>query len=147
MKSEHAKKNTVERRWLLIDLQDIVLGRAASEVACILRGKRKPSYTPHVDTGDFVVVVNAEKVRLTGNKWQKKVYYDYSGFPGGLKERSAAEIRDTHPTDLFKRAVRGMLPKGPLGYQMITKLKIYSGAEHPHQAQNPEKFEMTEGRK
>ncbi len=147
MKTELAKKGKVERRWLLVDLQDQVLGRAASEVACILRGKRKPSYTPHVDAGDFVVVVNAEKVRLTGSKWQDKMYYDYSGYPGGLKERTAAEVHATHPTELFKRAVRGMLPKGPLGYQMITKLKIYSGAEHPHQAQNPVKIEVTEGRK
>jgi large subunit ribosomal protein L13 len=138
MKTVHANESTVQRRWLLIDADGLVLGRMATELACILRGKRKTSYTPHFDAGDFVVVVNAEKVKLTGNKWTDKMYYDHSGYPGGLKEHSAAVMRERHPTEIIRRAVKGMLPKGPLGYSMIRKLKIYAGPEHPHQAQQPE---------
>jgi len=142
MYTVHAKKNEVERRWLLIDAKGLVLGRVASEAASILRGKRKPTYTPHVDTGDFVVVVNAGEVRLTGKKWSEKMYYDHSGWVGGLRERTAAEVVARHPTDLVRRAIRGMLPKGPLGFQMIRKLKVYPGAEHPHVAQKPEPIKI-----
>ncbi|HOX46708.1 MAG TPA: 50S ribosomal protein L13 [Myxococcota bacterium] len=142
MNTVHAKKNEIERRWLLIDAKDLVLGRVASEVASILRGKRKPSFTPHVDTGDFVVVVNAGAVRLTGKKWSEKMYYDHSGWVGGLRERTATEVLAKHPIDLVRRAVRGMLPKGPLGFAMIRKLKVYAGAEHPHVAQKPEAIKI-----
>ncbi|MBN2495343.1 MAG: 50S ribosomal protein L13 [Deltaproteobacteria bacterium] len=142
MKTIHANKKTVKRRWLLVDASDKPLGRMASEVALILRGKRKPDYTPHVDTGDFVIVVNASEVKLTGKKWEQKNYYDYSGYPGGLRVRSATVMRERKPTEIVRRAVRGMLPKGTLGNQMIRKLKIYAAAEHPHQAQKPEKLEL-----
>jgi large subunit ribosomal protein L13 len=142
MKTIHAKSNEQQRRWLLVDAKDMVLGRMASELASILRGKRNPQFTKHVDTGDFVIVVNAEHVKLTGKKWEDKMYYDHSGYIGGLKERSAGTMRKTHPTDIIRRAVKGMLPKGPLGYKMITKLKIYAGADHPHEAQKPEKIEF-----
>jgi large subunit ribosomal protein L13 len=142
MNTVHAKKNEVERRWLLVDAKGLVLGRVATEVASILRGKRKASYTPHIDTGDFVVVVNAGEVRLSGKKWSDKVYYDHSGWVGGLKERTAREVMAKHPTEMVRRAVKGMLPKGPLGYQMIRKLKVYAGAEHPHVAQKPEAIKI-----
>ncbi len=142
MKTIHAKKSDVQRRWLLVDAQDVVLGRMASEVASILRGKKKACFTPHVDTGDFVVVVNAEKVKLTGKKWSDKMYYNYSGYPGGIRARSAEVLRERWPTEIILRAVKGMLPKGPLGYDMIRKLKIYSGPDHPHQAQKPEKHDI-----
>jgi len=142
MNTVYAKKNEIERRWLLVDAKDLVLGRVASEVASILRGKRKPSFTPNTDTGDFVVVVNAGAVRLTGKKWSDKMYYDHSGWVGGLRERTATEVLAKHPTDLVRRAVRGMLPKGPLGYAMIRKLKVYAGAEHPHVAQKPEAIKI-----
>ncbi len=138
----HAKTSDVQRRWLLVDAQDLVLGRMASEVASILRGKKKASFTPHVDTGDFVVVVNAEKVKLTGKKWSDKMYYNHSGYPGGLRVRSAEVMRERYPTLIIRRAVKGMLPKGPLGNAMIRKLKIYAGPDHPHQAQMPEKFDI-----
>ncbi len=138
MKTEHAKKGQVERRWLLVDASDQVLGRGATQGATILRGKHTPRYTPHVDTGDFVVVINAEKIRLTGRKWDQKKYYSYSGWPGGLKERTAREMREKKPTEIIRHAVRGMLPKGPLGYAMIRKLKVYAGPEHPHAAQQPQ---------
>jgi large subunit ribosomal protein L13 len=142
MKTVHAKKGQIERRWLLLDAKDQVLGRLASEVASLLRGKRNPNFTPHVDTGEFVVVVNAEKVRLTGKKLENKMYYDHSGHPSGLRTRSAKAVLETKPTEVIRRAVRGMLPKGPLGYQMIRKLKIYAGTDHPHQAQKPEQIEL-----
>ena len=146
MTTVHAKKGQVEHRWLLVDANGLVLGRMASEVASLLRGKRNPNFTPHVDTGDFVVVVNAEKVRLTGKKWQKKMYYNYSGYFGGLHEQTAEAMRAKRPTEIIRRAVKGMLPKGPLGYEMIRKLKIYAGPDHPHEAQQPEKIEI-EGKK
>ena len=146
MTTVHAKKGQVTHRWLLVDAQGLVLGRMASEVASLLRGKRNPNFTPHVDTGDFVVVVNAEKVRLTGKKWQKKMYYNHSGYLGGLHEQTAEAMRAKRPTEIIRRAVKGMLPKGPLGYEMIRKLKIYAGPDHPHEAQQPEKIEI-EGKK
>ncbi len=142
MKTVHAKKQTVKHDWWLVDAEDVVLGRMASEVASILRGKKKPLFTPNVDAGDFVVVINAEKVKLTGKKWTDKMYYDHSGYPGGIKAKSAEVMRDRKPTEIIVRAVRGMLPKGALGYAMIRKLKVYAGPEHPHAAQKPEKLEL-----
>jgi large subunit ribosomal protein L13 len=142
MKTVHAKKGEVDRRWLLLDAKDQVLGRLASEVACLLRGKRDPKYTPNVDTGEFVVIVNAERVKLTGSKLDNKLYYNHSGYNSGLKTRTARTVLETNPTEMILRAVRGMLPKGPLGYQMIRKLKVYAGADHPHEAQKPEQIAL-----
>lgn len=146
MTTVHAKKGQVKHRWLLVDAKDQVLGRMATQVASLLRGKCNPNFTPNVDTGDFVVVVNAEKVKLTGKKWEKKMYYNHSGYLGGLNARSAETMRAKRPTEIIRRAVKGMLPKGPLGYEMIRKLKIYAGPDHPHEAQQPEKIEI-EGKK
>jgi len=137
VKTYYAKPGEVEREWLLIDATDLVLGRLATQVAMILRGKKKPTYTPNVDTGDFVVIVNAEKIRLTGNKADQKAYYAYSGYPGGLKETSFKTMMEKHPERIIEKAVRGMLPKGTLGRQMGKKLHVYAGPDHPHQAQNP----------
>lgn len=138
MSTVSAKKETVERKWLLVDATDLVLGRLSTQVASILRGKHKAIYTPHCDTGDFVVIVNAEKVRLTGNKLEDKVYYHHSNFPGGLKSITAGKLLKEKPEDVIKFAVKGMLPKGPLGRDMILKLKVYAGSVHPHEAQRPE---------
>jgi large subunit ribosomal protein L13 len=146
MATVHAKKGQVEQRWLLVDANGQVLGRMATELASLLRGKRNPKFTPNVDTGDFVVVVNAEKVKLTGKKWEKKMYYDHSGYPGGMNIQSAETMRKKKPTEIIRRAVKGMLPKGPLGYEMIRKLKIYAGPDHPHEAQKPVKIE-SDGKK
>jgi large subunit ribosomal protein L13 len=137
LKTYHAKVGEVEREWLLIDATDMVVGRLASEVAQILKGKRKPTYTPHVDTGDFVVIINAEKVRLTGNKMNTKNYYSHSGFPGGLKEVSFQRMLAKHPERIMEKAIKGMLPKNSLGRAMNRKLKVYAGPEHPHEAQKP----------
>lgn len=137
-----AKPNEVERKWYLVDATDKTLGRLATEVATLLRGKHKPEYTPHVDTGDFVVVINAEKVKLSGNKWQDKVYYRHSGYTGGLKATTAAEMLQKHPTRLIEYAVKGMLPKTRLGRRQGMKLKVYAGSEHPHSAQQPEVYEL-----
>jgi len=126
------------RRWFIIDARDCVLGRVASEAAKVLRGKHKPGFTPHVDCGDFVIIVNAEHVALTGPKESGKVYYRHSGFPGGIKHQTAGRVRATHPERLLRMAVTGMLPKNRLGRRLATKLKIYAGAEHPHLAQQPE---------
>ncbi|NOY85922.1 MAG: 50S ribosomal protein L13 [Deltaproteobacteria bacterium] len=142
MKTFSAKKEDVQRRWVVVDAEDVVLGRLASQVAGIIRGKNKPIFTPHVDTGDFVIVVNAEKIRLTGNKLDQKFYYRHSGYPGGIKGISARDLLEKRPEMLVKNAVRGMLPKNRLGRQMIGKLKIYAGAEHPHEAQQPEKISI-----
>ncbi len=142
MKTYHAKPGEVEREWLLVDATDMVLGRLASEVAQILKGKRKPVYTPHVDTGDFVVIINAEKVRLTGNKANTKSYFSHSGFPGGLKEVSFQRMLAKHPERIVEKAVRGMLPKNSLGRAMGKKLKVYAGPEHPHQAQKPRQITL-----
>ncbi|MBQ9619832.1 MAG: 50S ribosomal protein L13, partial [Neisseriaceae bacterium] len=124
------------------DAQDKVLGRLAAEIARRLRGKHKPEYTPHVDTGDYIVVVNAEKIRVTGNKALDKKYYRHTGYPGGLYERNFTEFQNKHPEGVLETAVKGMLPKGPLGYAMIKKLKVYAGSEHPHQAQEPKVLEL-----
>ena len=139
MKSYLAKKNEIERKHILLDADGIPLGRLAVKIANALRGKDKPTYTPHIDTGVFVVVVNAKKVLLTGKKETQKIYQDFSGYRGGLKEQTAEEIRAKHPERLVKNAVWGMLPHGRLGRSVFKKLKVYSGEEHPHEAQQPEK--------
>lgn len=142
VKTYQAKPGEVERKWYLIDADGEVLGRVATKAAQILRGKTKPQYTPHVDVGDFVVVVNAEKVRVTGNKAQKKEYFRHSGFPGGLKSETFEEAIAKHPERVIEHAVKGMLPKNTLGRAQGMKLKVYAGPDHPHTAQNPEKIEM-----
>lgn len=138
----HAKPGEVERRWYLVDARGKVLGRLASRVATLLRGKGRPQFTPHGDTGDFVIVVNAEKVHLTGKKLTQKVYYRYSGYPGGIKAVSAGVLLKRHPERLIQHAVRGMLPKGKLGDALYRKLKVYAGERHPHQAQRPVPVEI-----
>lgn len=142
MKTYYAKPGEVEREWLLVDATDIALGRLASEVASILKGKRKPQYTPNVDTGDFVIVVNASKVKLTGNKLADKKKYRHSGYPGGLKETSISEMLAKRPERVIEGAVKGMLPKNTLGRAMGKKLKVYPGADHPHAAQNPRQITL-----
>jgi large subunit ribosomal protein L13 len=131
-----------ERNWLLVDAEGQTLGRLATQIADALRGKRKPTYTPHVDTGDFVVVVNAEKVAVTGRKAEQKVYRRHSGYPGGLKETSYEQLMERRPTEILRRAVKGMMPKNRLARQQLRKLKIYAGPEHPHAAQNPQPYEV-----
>ncbi|MHB1324519.1 MAG: 50S ribosomal protein L13 [Coriobacteriia bacterium] len=142
LKTYYAKPGEVEREWLLVDATDIPLGRLASEVASILKGKRKPQYTPNVDTGDFVIVVNASKVKLTGNKLADKMKYRHSGFPGGLKEIPISVMLAKRPERVIEGAVKGMLPKNTLGRAMGKKLKVYGGAEHPHAAQNPRQITL-----
>ena len=137
-KTVSARAQDVDRKWYVVDGENQVVGRLASKVASILRGKHKPSFTPHVDTGDFVIVINADKVRFTGSKEANKEYFRHTGFPGGGRTRTPREIRDRKPTFIVENAVKGMLPKGPLGRQMFKKLKIYAGDEHPHEAQQPE---------
>ena len=140
--TQYAKPGEVERKWLLVDADGVTLGRLATKVAMILRGKDKPQFTPHTDTGDFVVVVNADKVVLTGNKAAAKRYYRHSGYLGGLKSESYAEAMERHPERVIEHAVKGMLPKTTLGRQQLRKLKVYAGPEHPHQAQNPVKIDL-----
>jgi len=142
VKSFIAKKETVKQDWYVIDAADKTLGRLATQIASRLRGKHKPIYTPHVDTGDFIVVVNAEKVRLTGNKLEDKKYYHYTGYPGGLREKTAGELLKKKPTQILEFAVKGMLPKNSLGRAMFKKLKVYTGASHPHEAQKPQTLEL-----
>jgi len=137
MKTYVATPTDRERNWLLVDANGQTLGRLATQIADALRGKRKPTYTPHVDTGDFVVVVNAEKIAVTGRKLDQKKYYRHSGYPGGLRERTLREQLERRPTEVLRKAVKGMLPKNRLASQQITKLKIYAGPEHPHEAQAP----------
>ena len=142
-KSTHyAKQGEVARNWVLVDAEGAVLGRLATQIAMILRGKNKPQYTPNSDCGDFVVVINADKVQLTGNKANQKVYYRHSGYNGGLKAESFRQAMAKHPEQVIERAVRGMLPKTTLGRKQLTKLKVYAGPEHPHAAQNPVKIEL-----
>jgi len=138
------KPGDVQRQWHVIDATDVVLGRLASQVAVLLRGKHKPTFAPHVDTGDFVVVINADKVALTGNKLEQKRAYRHSGYPGGLRSQSYVELLEKHPTKAVEKAVRGMLPKNSIARAQITKLKVYAGPEHPHQAQQPQPFEITQ---
>jgi len=142
MKTFSAKTENIERQWVVIDAQDQVLGRLATRVATILRGKNKPIFTNHVDTGDYVIIVNAEKIRLTGNKLDAKMYYRHSGYPGGIKGMSAREMLKRKPEQVIKTAVKGMLPKNRLASKVITKLKVYTGPDHPHEAQQPEKLEI-----
>ena len=137
MKTFIAKKEEVTRDWYLVDAENLVLGRIATTIANVLRGKNKPTYTPSVDTGDFVIVVNAEKIALTGNKLADKTYYSHSGYPGGIKSITAGKLIEKKPEDLIKIAVKGMLPKNKLSRHMLNKLKIYTGAAHPHEAQQP----------
>ncbi len=138
MKTVSAKKEEVARKWYIVDAKDQVLGRMATRIAAVLRGKHKTIYTPHVDTGDFVIVINADKVKLTGNKEQDKMYYDHTGWAGGIVERNAAKLREREPTEMVTRAVEGMIPRGNLGNAICTKLKVYASSEHPHAAQKPE---------
>jgi len=138
------KPGDVEKTWHVIDATDVVLGRLATHVATLLRGKHKPSFAPHVDTGDFVIVINADKVALTGSKREDKIAYSYSGYPGGLKARGYAQLLERHPERVIEKAVRGMLPKNTLGREQLKKLKVYAGADHPHQAQQPKPFEITQ---
>ncbi|MES0349229.1 MAG: 50S ribosomal protein L13 [Desulfobacteria bacterium] len=138
MKTYSAKLTDVERKWYIVDANGCVLGRLASFVAVRLRGKHKPMYTPHVDTGDHIVVINADKIALTGNKWDEKLYHRHSGYMGGLKSMTARQLLQKRPEDLVIHAVRGMLPKNRLGRNMLKKLKVYAGSEHPHVAQKPE---------
>jgi len=142
MKTFHLRKEDVDRRWYLVDAEGKVLGRLASEIAKILRGKHKPVFSPHLDVGDFIVVVNAEKIRLTGDKWRKKLYYRHSGYPGGLKVITAEQLLSKRPQELIRLAVKGMLPKNRLGRKLLKKLKIYPGPEHPHQAQRPQPLNL-----
>ena len=142
MKSFMASPATIERKWYVIDAEGQTLGRLSSEIAKILRGKNKPTFTPFIDTGDNVIVVNAEKIKVTGKKMDQKIYYKHSDYPGGMRETTLKEMLDKKPTDVITLAVKGMLPKGPLGRTMIEKLHVYAGAEHPHAAQKPEALEL-----
>ncbi len=142
MKTFVAKEHEIEKKWHIVDAKDKILGRLATQIAIRLRGKDKPIFTPHADTGDFVIVINADKIRLTGKKWDNKFYYRHSGYIGGLKLTSAAKLRENKPEDIIRFAVRGMLPKTSLGRRQLKKLKIYAGPEHPHEAQKPEKWEI-----
>ncbi len=142
MKTYQAKPGEVEREWLLIDAENQVLGRVAAKAAQLLKGKHKPQYTPHIDTGDFVVIINADKVRVTGSKAGQKKYFSYSGYPGGLKEESYERAMQKHPERVIEHAVKGMLPKNTLGRAQGRKLKVYAGPDHPHMAQKPRKIEL-----
>ncbi|KHD85708.1 50S ribosomal protein L13 [Heyndrickxia ginsengihumi] len=137
-----ANANNIERKWYVVDAEGKTLGRLASEVASILRGKHKPTFTPHVDTGDHVIILNASKIELTGKKLTDKIYYRHTQFAGGLKQRTANEMRTNYPEQMLELAIKGMLPKGSLGRQMFKKLHVYAGAEHPHEAQKPEVYEL-----
>jgi large subunit ribosomal protein L13 len=143
-KTWNAKPGEVERRWYLVDADGKTLGRLATRIADTLRGKDKPQYTPHVDTGDFVVVVNAEKIAVTGNKLDDKRYYRHSGYPGGIRSRTLREELDRRPTEVIRKAVKGMLPRSKLARAQLTKLKVYAGPEHPHEAQAPEPLKLEE---
>jgi large subunit ribosomal protein L13 len=142
MKTYSAKPGSIAQDWFVVDADGKTLGRLATEIAHRLRGKHKPEYTPHVDTGDYIVVLNAEKVRVTGNKTGQKMYYHHTGYPGGLKSISFDKLRDKAPERIIETAVRGMLPKNPLGRAMFRKLKVYAGAEHPHTAQQPQVLDI-----
>jgi large subunit ribosomal protein L13 len=142
MKTLLTPVNEIERNWLVVDAQGQILGRLASEIARRLRGKHKPNFSTFQDTGDFVIVVNADKIRLTGRKLEEKVYYNHSGYMGGLRERTAKEILEKNPEELIYKAVKGMLPKNTLGRNQLKKLKVYAGSEHPHEAQKPQNLEL-----
>ena len=142
MKSYMASPATIERKWYVVDATDKTLGRLSSQIASVLRGKNKPTYTPSMDTGDYVIVINADKIKVTGKKMDQKMYYRHSDYVGGMKEATLKEMMAKKPEDVIKLAVKGMLPKGPLGRQMIKKLHVYAGAEHAHEAQKPEVLEF-----
>jgi large subunit ribosomal protein L13 len=142
MKTYSAKPGEVSREWYLVDAEGQTLGRLATQIADTLRGKRKPQFTPHVDTGDFVIVVNADKIAVTGNKLDQKMYHRHSGYPGGLRSRTLREQLDRRPTEVIRKAVRGMLPKNKLARRQIVKLKVYAGPEHPHESQNPKPLNL-----
>lgn len=142
MKTFSAKPDAVQRGWYVVDASGKVLGRLATEIARRLRGKHKPEFTPHVDTGDYIVVVNADKLRVTGRKAQNKIYHRHSGYPGGVFSESFAKLQARQPERVLKLAVKGMLPKGPLGYAMLKKMKVYKGTSHPHSAQQPKQLEV-----
>lgn len=146
MKTFMQRKEDVTRKWYVVDATDLVLGRMSTEVAKIIRGKHKPTFTPHVDGGDYVIVINASKIRLTGNKLKNKIYYNHSGYPGGLRERTAKEMVDKYPVEMVEKSIRGMLPNGRLGRQMYKKLFVYAGNEHSHTAQNPEELIIKEAK-
>lgn len=147
MSTYSPKASEIDRAWVIVDAEGLVLGRLATEVARILRGKHKPTYTPHIDTGDFVVIVNAEKVVLTADKAEKTTIYRHSGYPGGLKEQTLADLLERKPTEAVRRAVRGMLPHTRLGRAQLSKLKIYAGPTHPHSAQKPQTLELAHARR
>ncbi len=143
MKTYSAKPDEIEKKWLLIDAEGVVLGRLAARVATILRGKHKPSYTPHMDCGDNVIIINAEKIKLTGKKLSDKIYYRHTGYPGGIKSRTAGQILEgKFPERVVSKAVQRMIPKGPLGREQLRNLRVYAGAEHPHEAQSPEVYDF-----
>jgi len=142
MSTQVVKQSDIKRSWYVVDLQDQVLGRAATEIARVLRGKHKAVYSPSVDAGDFVIVLNADKVKLTGNKMADKMYYRHTGYPGGIRSANAAQLLEKKPEELIRKAVKGMLPKNTLGRQMFKKLKVYVGAEHPHSAQQPKELAL-----
>ncbi|HEU5046420.1 MAG TPA: 50S ribosomal protein L13 [Rickettsiales bacterium] len=142
MKTYSAKPSEVNANWWIIDAEGVVLGRLATEVSKILRGKNKPMYTPHIDTGDNVIIINCEKVKMTGRKKQQKVYYHHTGHPGGIKERSAEFVLSTHPDRIIRKAVERMMPEGPLGEHQFAKLRVYQGTEHPHAAQQPKVYDF-----
>jgi large subunit ribosomal protein L13 len=142
MKTYSAKAEEIARGWFLVDAQGKVLGRLATQIAARLRGKHKPEFTPHADTGDFIVVVNAAKIRVTGRKAERKTYYRHTGYPGGIRTTSFEDLQAKHPTRALEHAVKGMLPKGPLGYAMFRKLKVYANDKHPHAAQQPKALEI-----
>ena len=142
MKTYIPKKDSLEKKWWLINAEGKILGRLASEVAVLLRGKKKPQFTPFLDSGDFVIVINAEKIRVTGRKEEQKVYYHHSGYPGGLKVKTLKELMDKKPEEVIKKAVWGMIPKNKLGTAVYRKLKVYRGSQHPHEAQNPQEYQF-----
>ena len=142
MSTFNAKKGEVPRNWVLVDATDKILGRLAADVASILRGKTKPEFTPHTDVGDFVVIVNADKIKLTGNKLDKKIYYHHSGYTGGIKQKTAKQLLEKKPEEVIRHAVKGMLPKNTLGRSMFKKLKVYAGEQHPHEAQMPQEITL-----
>ncbi|UCE71037.1 MAG: 50S ribosomal protein L13 [Nitrospiraceae bacterium] len=143
MKTKFAKNTDVDRKWHVVNADGLVLGRLASRVAAVLKGKDKAIYTPHVDTGDFVVIINADKIRLTGNKIDQKEYYRHTGYPGGLRVKKVKDLIQDAPEEIISTAIRGMMPKSRLGRQQFKKLKVYRGSDHPHQAQNPEPLNLT----
>jgi len=142
MKTYLAPVNEIEKKWYVVDAEDKILGRLATEIAFRLRGKHKPTFSPFIDNGDFIIVTNADKIQLTGKKWDDKKYYRHTGYMGGIKETKARELLEKHPTDLVTNAVKGMLPKNKIGRAQLKKLKVYAGTDHPHQAQQPEELEI-----